>query len=74
MPYIDWLVPGLPGPITMAKGTFLITLHKLGPSLVVGGRLKPSPNYMATTQQGRGEITVGKTITDQLLNKLFSKY
>lgn len=64
---------GFPGPVTMAKGTFLIILHKLGPSLVVGGGLNTSLHYMAATQQGRGEITVGRTITDQFLNKLFNK-
>lgn len=61
------------GLVTMAKGTFLIILHKLGPSLEVGGGLNPSPYYMAAKQQGRGEIIVGRIITDQSLNKLFNK-
>lgn len=68
---------GLPGPVTIAKGTFLITLYKSGPSLVVGGGLNPSPYHMAATQQDRGKMRggkiVGQTSPDQLFNKLLNK-
>lgn len=56
MSYIDRLTSGLSGPVTVAKGTFLITLHKSGPPLVIGGGLNPCPYHMAATQEEKGKI------------------
>lgn len=55
----------------MTNGSILIRLQKSGSSLVVGGGLNPSPHHVTATESRVG-ITVKKTITDKLLNKLYN--